>query len=256
MTSDRAPGPRLSVLVVARDEELHLAKALGCVKFADEIVVVLDRCTDQSAEIASSYTNRILTGAWPLEGDRRNAGLEMCTGDWILEVDADERVTDSLAQEIRQAIASAEPNTYYRIPFDNYIGTHLVRYGWGGHIGVLSSPRLFPRGAKRWENKRIHPKTMLQGKPRDLEQRMIHLADRDISDLIRRVDRYATQRAADLRDSGHTETIWRNLRRIASRFWRCYVVRRGYREGYRGLLIALLAAVYPLLSYLKAKLKA
>ncbi|MCS6853800.1 MAG: glycosyltransferase, partial [Elioraea sp.] len=84
--------PRLSALVVARNEEARLGDCLASLRFADEIVVVLDRTTDRSADIARGVGARVLEGAWEIEGDRRNAGLAACTGDWILEIDADERV--------------------------------------------------------------------------------------------------------------------------------------------------------------------
>src|SRR3546814_2057610 len=85
----RMAAPRLSALVVAHDEEARLADCLDALRFADEIVVVLDRCTDGSKAIAARYTDRLVEGAWPIEGERRNAGIAACTGDWIFEVDAD-----------------------------------------------------------------------------------------------------------------------------------------------------------------------
>ncbi len=84
---------------------------------------------------------------------------------------------------------------------------------------------------------------------------MEHYIDRDISDMIHRLDRYSTMRARDLRDSGNIGTFAHNLRRLFSRFFKCYVSRKGYREGGYGFLIALFAGLYPLLSYLKAKLE-
>jgi hypothetical protein len=90
---------------------------------------------------------------------------------------------------------------------------------------------------------------------RDLEARLVHLVDRNISDMLIRLDRYTTVRAQDLRQSGDIGSYRRNLRRIVSRFWKCYVGRRGYREGPYGFLIALCAALYPILSYLKARLE-
>ena len=246
--------PRLSALVVGHNEERQLADCLDRLRFADEIVVVLDRCTDGSRAIASRYTDRLVEGAWPLEGDRRNAGIDACSGDWIVEVDCDERMPEALAQEIRAAIATAAPG-HFLIPFDNYVGERLVRYGWGGSWGVMAAPRLFSRGAKRWGNQRIHPGLDLKGPPRRLATPMIHHVDRNISDMLRRLDRYTTARAADLRDSGDIGSMAANIRRIFSRFWKCYVGRKGYREGGWGFLIALMAALYPILSYLKARLE-
>lgn len=246
--------PRLSALVVAHNEERQLADCLEALRFADELVIVLDRCTDRSREIAARYAQKLVEGAWEIEGPRRNAGIDACTGDWILEVDADERVPPALAREIRQAIAKAPPG-YFLIPYDNYIGTRLVRYGWGASWGVSATSRLFSKGAKRWGPQRIHPKLELHGLRRRLNTPMVHYVDRNISDMLRRLDRYTTARAQDLRESGDIGTFSLNLRRIFSRFWKCYVARKGYREGPYGFLIALMAALYPILSYLKARLE-
>ena len=241
-------------MVVARDEEARISGCLETLGFADEIIVVLDRCRDRTRNIAEEFGARIVEGAWEIEGPRRNAGIDACAGDWILEVDADERVPGELAKEIRQAVADAEPG-YFLIPFDNYIGEHLVRHGWGGSWGVNSTARLFARGTKQWGDQRIHPKIHLNGKAGRLRNRMIHHVDRDVSDMLRRLDRYTTMRALDLRDSGDIGSLASNLRRLFSRFFKCFVMRKGYREGIHGFLIALFAGLYPLLSHIKARIQ-
>jgi hypothetical protein len=101
----------------------------------------------------------------------------------------------------------------------------------------------------------VHPTVSLSGQQgKTLASRLVHYVDRDVSDLLQRLDRYTTARAQDLRDSGEIGSYGQNLRRIFSRFWKCYVGRKGYREGPYGFLIALCAALYPILSYLKARL--
>jgi len=246
--------PRLSALVVAHDEERNLPDCLAALRFADEIVVVLDRCSDGSKAIALAQGAKIVEGAWPLEGDRRNTGIAACGGDWIVEVDADERVSEALGREIRETIGGASPG-HFLIPFDNYVGKRLVRYGWGASWGVSAAPRLFSKGAKRWGNQRIHPSLELRGEKRFLASPMIHYVDRNLSDMILRLDRYTTARARDLREAGIPETLGKNVSRLFSRFWKCYVARKGYREGLWGVAIALFAALYPILSYLKARLE-
>ncbi|MCG8510382.1 MAG: glycosyltransferase family 2 protein, partial [Rhodospirillales bacterium] len=199
-------------------------------------------------------TDRIVEGAWELEGPRRNEGLEACGGDWILEVDADERVPTALFDEIRVAVSDAEPGIFL-IPFDNYIGGKLVRYGWGASWGVSAAPRLSARGTKKWGDQRIHPSLEMSGPKRRLKTPIDHHVDAGISDMIQRLDRYTTARAQDLRDSGDVGGFANNLRRMSSRFLKCYFGRKGYREGHYGFLIALFAALYPMLSYLKARLE-
>jgi hypothetical protein len=142
------------------------------------------------------------------------------------------------------------------MPVDNYVGDRLVRWGWGASFGRSAHAALFRKDAKRWGDERVHPAVQLSGKAGTaLAARLDHYVDRNISDMLRRLDRYTSLRAQDLRDSGDIGSLAHNLRRIVSRFWKCYVARRGYREGAWGLLIALCAALYPILSYLKARLE-
>lgn len=246
--------PRLTALVVAHNEERQLADCLAALAFADEIVVVLDRCDDRSREIAARFTDRLIEGAWEREGPRRHAGIDACPGEWILEIDADERVPAPLAEEVRRVIADSAA-AWHLVPVDNYVGARLVRWGWGGSFGRSAHAALFRKGAKIWGGQRVHPSVSLSGpQGATLAERIVHYVDRDISDLLRRLDRYTSAHAQDLRDSGDIGSYGRNLRRIPSRFWKCYVGRKGYREGPWGFLIALCAALYPILSYLKARL--
>jgi glycosyltransferase involved in cell wall biosynthesis len=253
--TSRAETSILSALVVVHDEEAQLAECLSLLAFADELVVVLDRCQDRSRQIALRFTDRIVEGGWEREGPRRHAGIDVCRGTWILEVDADERVTPDLAAEIRQVVVTSTAS-WHLIPVDNYIGDRLVRWGWGASFGKSAYVGLFRKGAKVWGDQRIHPAVTLTGAagPR-LGARLVHYVDRNISDMLRRLDHYTTARARDLRDSGDIGSYARNLRRIPTRFWKCYVGRRGYREGPYGFLIALCAGLYPILSYLKARLE-
>lgn len=253
--------PRLSALVVVRNEADRLPACLASLAPADDILVVLDRTTDASAEIATAHNARLLEGAWPLEGARRNAGIAACTGDWVLEVDADERVPEALWPELRQVIA-ASPHGFHRVRIDNYVGGRLIRHGWGGSFGTTLKPVLFRRGAKRWRAQRVHPGLDWTGPPgaplegpRIITTGIRHEVDRDISDMLRRLDRYSSARAADLLAAGNIGSLPGNLRRCASRMLKCYFGRQGWREGGWGLLIALCAGLFPLLAHLKARLE-
>ncbi|MBT07420.1 MAG: glycosyl transferase [Rhodospirillaceae bacterium] len=245
----------LSVLVVVHNEERQLADCLSRLVAADELVVVLDGCTDKSREIANRYTDFLIEGSWDIEGERRNLGLDSCRGEWVLEVDADERVSDELLLEIREVIDGADPG-YFLVPFDNYIGDKLVKYGWGGSWGVMAAPRLSSRGAKRWGRQRIHPSLSLLGEKRWLKNPISHYVDKDFNDMLERLKRYTDARAADLlaSEAQNPPMIW-TLRRSLGRFIKCYFLRRGYREGRWGFAVALMSALYPLISHLKVDLR-
>jgi len=245
----------LSAVISVHNEEKQLADCLKTLAFADEIVVLLDKCTDGSEKVAKKFTKNIVPGSWAIEGERRNAGIAACTGDWIFEIDADERVPEDLAREIRKTVETTTFD-WHEILVDNYVGERLVRWGWGASFGKAAYPGLFRKGVKVWGDQRVHPSLQWYGqKGPMLSARLVHYVDRNISDMIRRLDNYSTARAKDLRQTGKMDSTANNIRRLFSRFVKCYVFRKGYREGGYGLVIAICAGLYPLLSHLKAKLE-
>ena len=246
---------KLSAVISVHNEENQLTECLKTLEFADEIVVLLDKCTDGSEAIAQVFTDRIVPGAWPKEGARRNAGIEACTGNWVFEIDADERVPEALAKEIRRTVETSDAD-WHEVPVDNYIGERLIRWGWGASFGKSAYPGLFRRGVKVWGDQRVHPNLTWSGrKGAMLSNRLVHYVDRNLSDMIKRLDNYSSARARDMRDSGQIGATANNVRRFFSRFIKCYFFRKGYREGGYGLMIAICAGLYPLLAHLKAKLE-
>ncbi|TCZ53151.1 glycosyltransferase family 2 protein [Roseicella aquatilis] len=248
--------PRISALVVARNEEQRLPACLASLAPADEVVVVLDRSTDRSAELARAAGARVVEGGWELEGDRRNVGIEACAGEWILEVDADERVPAGLWPLLRAAIADT-PHGAFPVRIDNYVGETLVLHGWGGSFGTTSKDILFRKGAKRWMMQRVHPALEWTGSKGPLigAVGIRHELDRDISDMLKRLDRYSSAKAADLLAAGDIGTLPDNVRRFFSRFLKCYISRDGYKGGAWGFLVSLCAGLFPLLAHLKARLE-
>jgi glycosyltransferase involved in cell wall biosynthesis len=251
----REVGFKLTAVISVHNEQEQLAECLKTLLFADEIVVVLDKCTDKSSDIAHEFTDQIVDGSWDKEGERRNAAIAACHGQWIFEIDADERVPEELAQEILKTIAITHYD-WHEILVDNYVGSRLVRWGWGASFGKAAYPGLFKKDAKNWGDQRVHPSLKWFGKKGPmLKTRLIHYVDRNISDMLRRLDNYSTARAKDIREQGIKDTTSNNIRRMFSRFFKCYVSRKGYREGGYGLIIAICAGLFPLISHLKATLE-
>ena len=243
----------LSGLVCVHNEEARLAECLERLAFCDEIVVVADRCTDRSEAIARKMGARVVSGIFPVEGLRKEAGVAACRGDWILELDADEAVTPALAHEIRETVARSTAD-WHQVPVDNFVGAQLVRHGWGGSFGASSVARLFRKGVKRWKSERVHPGTTFTGVYGGrLNNAILHKVDDDIADMVQRLNRYTALRGQDLADSGKIKGLWDDLFRGVRRFYKCYVARKGYKEGDMGFLIAVMAGLYPLLSNLKAR---
>ena len=243
----------LSVLIIVHNEEKQLKACLETVKFADEIVVILDKCSDKSKLIAKKYTDKIYEGSWDIEGKRRNYGIKKCNGKWIFEIDADERVPKDLKKEIITVVKKSK-NDWHQVGVKNFFGEKIIRFGWGCYIGKSSYVGLFRKKSKIWGMQRVHPKIFLKGKRgKKLEKKLIHFYCKSIYDLFEKLNSYSTARAKDLQDNDNDESFIRNFRRIFSRFWKCYILRKGYKEKEIGLAIAISAGLYPILSYLKYK---
>jgi glycosyltransferase involved in cell wall biosynthesis len=225
---------KLSVVLCVHNEERRLGRCLEALGFADEIVLVLDRCTDRTRLIGEAYGAVMIPGVFPLEGPRRAAGQQAASGDWIFELDADEIVDMDLAAEIL-ANLDDEAVAWRKVPVDNYIGERVIKQCWGGE--------------------RVHPTVVFDGaQGPNLKAAIRHQFGEAVSDLFRRLDRYTDLRAQDLREHGGKTGVADNARRGLQRFWKCYVRRGGWREGRWGLLISLMAGLYPLVSALRADL--
>lgn len=244
---------KLSALVVAHNEEAQLDACFVRLGFADEIVVVLDRCTDGSKQIAANHDAKIIEGAWPIEGERRHAGIDACAGPWILEVDADEWIEQPLADEITSAVR-ADAADFYFTPIHNFVGERWVRYGWMAALAPDLRGSLFRKGQKTWGMERVHPGVSFTGtRGSDFANGVRHNFVDDVSGLIKRFNRNTTLKAGELARRGETAKTRSMARKALSRFWKCYVARKGCREGGVGLVIAILCALYPLVAHLKAE---
>ncbi len=244
---------KISAVIVAHNEEKKIADCLHSLSFVDEIVVVLDKCTDSTKEIVLQFTDKIIEGSWNIEGARRNVAIHAATGDWILEIDADERISKVLADEIMHAIKNSQPCAFVA-PIANYIGKRYVRYGWLRTLGVVERQTIHYRDFKKYdEDKEIHPTATLKGEVKYLSNPIVHLVDDNIADLLNRFNRYTNWRAADMvRNNKIKVPLLKGMLEFNMRFIKSFVVKKGYKEGRLGFLIAALAGLYPIVSYLKA----
>src|SRR5437868_2280986 len=232
---------KLSALVCAQNDEARLADCLRRLDFCDEVVVVADRCTDRSAEIARQHGARVLEGIFPLESQRKAAGVAASLGEWVLEVEPDESVDATLAYEVRAAIHGRPSGDWFSVPVHNHIGERLVRRGWGAGLGDMAAPKLYRRRVKRWKARRVEPDVVMHGRfAGALESPLARHADQDLGALLSRLDAQSWLRAQDLADARRSGDLLGDVARGLGRFVTCYFWRRGLAEGEMGVLIALM----------------
>ena len=245
---------KLSALVCAHNDEARLADCLRRLDFCDEIVLVADRCTDRSQEIARHFGARVIDGIFPLESQRKAAGLAACLGEWVLEIEPDEHVEAALAYEIRAAIHGRPGGDWFDLPVNNYVGGRLVRRGWGAGLGEVKAARLYRQRVKRWKPGRVDPTIVLDGRfAGDLETPLLRCAEADVGQMLGRLNRQSALRAQDLAEAGEVGGLVSDIGRGFARFWSSYVWRQGLREGEAGFLIALMAGLDVVLSGLRAR---
>jgi len=246
----------ISALVVVHNEEKILSSCLEKLNFCDEIVIILDKCTDKSKNIAKNFTNLIYEGAWEYEGERRNFGISKCNSEWIIEIDTDEHISESLAKEILEKIKIDNVYDNFHIKINNYIGNKLVKHGWGGSFGRGGVTCLFKKGSKTWGKQRVHPEIKFTGNfGPNLDNAIDHFFVKNSTELISKFNTWSYLKSLDIIESKKKETLYRNIRRVFSRFLKNYYKRKGYKEGKIGFLISLLAGLFPLVSYLRAEIK-
>lgn len=245
----------VSALIIARNEEKKIFQCLKALKFADEIILVLDRSEDNTYDISKKITNKIYRGNWELEGDRRNYGIEKCSFDWVLEVDADEIINKNLAKEILDITENSKFDFHY-IPLINYIDKKKCKHGWMACLAPDGKFCLFKKNNKKWMNKRVHPEYALIGKRGEqLYHQIDHMMADNISDLIKRFNRNTSLHAQDLLTSNKRYSKYFSKRKIFSRFLKSYFLRKGFKNGSIGIILAILCALYPFISAIKAREK-
>jgi len=234
----------LSVVVITRDEEHNLAECLDRVPFADEVVVVDDGSTDATLEIARRYTDRVFERRLDRFGRQKQFAIEQASRDWILVLDADERVTPELAASIRAVLDADGPHDGYKLRRLTWLfGAPVTFSGWY----KCSHMRLFRRGPARYLDRRVHEYPVLEsGTVGCLDGHLEHHTYESIDEYRDKLDRYTRLAAEDWYDAGRRvnwlTAPWFLLIVPAAAFIREFVVQRGWRGGRVGWQIARMAA--------------
>ena len=243
--SDRIP---LTVVGLAKNEAGRIRDCLESVRWADEVLVVDDESADDTAAIARSLGARVVTRAMDNEGRHRNWAHAQARNEWILSVDADERVTPELAAEITALFAAGATDTVYTVPRRNYLGDRWIRHGgWYPSAQI----KLFKRSELKWEETTVHPRAFGTSVGTQLKGDLIHLTYRDLRDCVDKMNRQTTLEAQKWVADGRRVTLRTALWRTCDRFVRAYVMKRGYRDGYLGYVMAVMGGMYQFISFAK-----
>jgi glycosyltransferase involved in cell wall biosynthesis len=240
--------PKLSVTVVAKNEATDLGAALASVAFADEIVVVDSHSTDETVSIARQYTDRVVIHDWLGHVEQKNYAASLASHDWILSLDADERVTPALAEEIRTSLHADPPQAAFRIP---RVTWHLGRWVRSTDWYPDYQDRLYDRRHARWTGRYVHETLTKSGSSGQLSGEIQHYAYRDIADHLETIDRYTTLAARQMHEDGRRCGLLQLAGHPPLAFLRNYLARGGIRDGIPGFIISSMNAYYVFLKFAK-----
>lgn len=244
---------RLSAIVITKDEQANIEACLRSVAWADEIVVVDAASVDQTVELARAAGAVVVqTSDWPGFGAQKNRALDAAHGDWILSLDADERVSPELRVEIERTLAAPSFDVYELPRRSTFCGRFMRHGGWWPDY----TARLFRRGAARFSDARVHERLITERPVGRLASPLIHYSFRSMEQVIDKMNRYSSDSAAMLAARGRTPGLASAVVHGVAAFLRSYVLRRGFLDGRHGFLLAVSNAEGSYYRYVKAMLAA
>ncbi|MGH0030439.1 MAG: glycosyltransferase family 2 protein [Myxococcota bacterium] len=240
---------RVSACIITRDEEDRLPDCLASLGWCDEIVVVDSGSGDRTCEIAKSAGARVIERDWPGHVAQKEFAVRAAQNDWVFCIDADERVSPALATEIEALRASGFGDAAgFSVPrLSSYLGGWIRHGSWYPDRKL----RLFDRRRGGWGGRDPHDRVEVDGPVRALASDLEHHPYRSFGDHLRTIDRYGDIMAEELRRDGRRARLLDIVLRPPLRFLTFYLLRGGFRDGWRGLLLAYMAAHYVRVRYVK-----
>lgn len=231
--------PSISVIIITKNESSHIANCLESVKWADEIIVLDSGSTDNTVEIAKKYTPLVCVTDWPGYGIQKQRALNKATGDWILNIDADEEVTEPLKNELLE-VANANCVDGCRIPIHMIFYEKMMKYSCSPSDHI----RFFRREGSYYETKIIHESIQLPkgSKIIKLKEKLKHYSFKDIHHALYKINKYSSYTAKTRLQKGKTSSISKALLSSWWMFFRCYFIQRGFLDGRAGMMLAILSA--------------
>ncbi len=244
------PMPTLSVIVITKNEAHNIKACLESVSFADQIIVYDCGSQDDTVAICKSYTEHVVETDWPGDGPQKNRALNDATGDWVLCLDADERVTPDLAQEIQTKIGSHQANGFI-IPFQSTYCGKAIKYGdWHGEKHL----RLFKRAKGGFSDHVVHCHTTVEGNIEQMKHKIIHHPFQNLDAMLHKLNDYSTGSALRKFKQGKKASLWTAVSHGLWTFIRGYVLKRGCLDGKEGFMLAMSNAQGTYYRYLKLML--
>jgi glycosyltransferase involved in cell wall biosynthesis len=244
------PRPTLSVTIIAKNEAHNIEDCLASVQWADELIVVDSGSIDGTVDIARRMGAKVIsTPDWPGFGAQKNRALSQATCDWVLSIDADERVTPALAQEMRQAIQTSAPQAFSSPRLTYFLGQPVRHCGWYPD----TSPRLFRRGRGRFSSHLVHEHLILDDPVSPLRHDLLHNSYRNMADVDKKVMDYGQAGAKQLAQSGKRVAAPTPYIKGGWAWVRTFVIRAGFLDGQAGMAIAKMNARTTFLKYSLAR---
>jgi glycosyltransferase involved in cell wall biosynthesis len=229
----------LTVIIISKNEEANIGRCLESVRFADEIIVLDSGSTDNTMAIAKQYTNNVYMTDWPGYGVQKQRALSKAKGDWVLNLDADESVSEALQEEIKKAIGLDIADAY-RIPIQMFFYNQPLKYSASPKRHI----RLFKRANASYSTDIVHEKIQLPPnmKIAKLKNAIMHHSYQDVSHVLYKLNKYSSYSAKIRIESKKRIGFNRTVMNTAWMFFRCFVIQRGFLDGRLGFLFALFSA--------------
>lgn len=226
---------RISVTIITLNEEKNIGECLESLTWADEIVVLDSQSDDRTVELARRHTDRVFIEPWSGQGAHKNRAIDLAQGPWIFSIDADERVSPELAQEIRDVVNRASCDAYALRRKNMYRGQWIRHCGWWPDWVT----RLFRKGAARFNDEVIHDTLETNGSIGKLQKPLIHHSFENASAFLERAHRYSAHQAEMMYRNGKRASLFTALSHALFEYLNTYLFRRGFLDGSAGLLIAI-----------------
>jgi glycosyltransferase involved in cell wall biosynthesis len=238
----------VSAVVITYNEEHNISDCLEALKWVGEIVIVDANSQDRTIDLCRKFTDKIHRRSWPGFGPQKNFGIDQAISDWILIVDADERITPALRDEIRGIIMQHGKNVGYHIPRRNFYYGKWTR--WGGLYPDYQL-RLFKKGAGRYNDVAVHENLMLNGPTGYLKNPRDNITKRRLSDHMKKFMLYTTLAAGEKAKRTRKATYLDLAFNHEATFIKSYCIRQGFRDGIHGFILSVLAGMYTFVKYAK-----